>query len=623
MNLQHLFSIFLTQGLLFTIFLYIEFTTSRASVPMHLVSLSILLTCLTSLIKIYQDRAHSLKKTKFFFALVFSAFNFLLLIFYTLTIYGYFHWSAAFTVELLVAYFPQLPKILEAADISIFYACLFFFLMFFSLFLMYWYASQFIVLSETLNSQRKSIKLQFRSLEIALQPISWLQIMMFICLCGYALTYKAWLPREPFAIAITNNWRLSSLAPSELFISTAPSELLNMFASNEIFLTELELRKSAINLKGSDSTIQPRPLVLITIDALRSDQMGVYGGSLDNTPFLSSLLEKQQLQKIEVAHSICTLSFCGLLGILRSNDWSGLKKTSPTINEALNHFGYQSIFLLGGDHTNFGHLKTFYGKNIAFFQDGSADSGKDLNDDLAVIKAVRDMRPTDPQATFLFIHLMSVHEAGLRHENFKKWQPSTVPLLAEPTSSKDYELAYKNNYHNGILQADASIRRVFELLANKGMLQRALIIITADHGEYLGEFNRFHHGHTPYEPVSRIPLLIYDPLNPKYPDRPLSSQIDIAPTFLQSIGGRIPSSWQGVPLQVTTARSSISIASGDTSGTVAIIEGTRYKYLRERNNNVEQLFDLDSAEGETKNLAKAQKNQPLLAKMRNLHQALE
>jgi arylsulfatase A-like enzyme len=233
------------------------------------------------------------------------------------------------------------------------------------------------------------------------------------------------------------------------------------------------------------------------------------------------------------------------------------------------------------------------------------------------------MQPTDPQATFLFIHLMSVHESGLRHENFKKWQPSTVPLLAEFTSSKAYEIAYKNNYHNGILQADASIRRIFELLASKGMLERALIIITADHGEYLGEFNRFHHGHTPYEPVSRIPLLIYDPLNPKYPDRALSSQIDIAPTFLQSIGARIPANWQGVPLQVTTARSSISIASGDTSGVVAIIEGTRYKYIRERNNNIEQLFDLDSPEGEAQNLAKASKTQPLLSKMRSLHKALE
>ncbi len=623
MHLKYLFSIFLTQGLVFTIFLYIEFTTSRASVPMHLVSLSVLLTCLISLIKLYQDKAHSLTKTKFFFAFVFSAFNFLLLIFYALTIYGYVHWSAAFTVELLIAYFPQLHNILAAAEISIFYACLFFFLLFFSLFLMYYYASQFIVLNETLNNQRKSIKLKFRSSEIALQPLSWLQITMFICLCGYALTYKAWLPREPFAIAVTNNWRLSSLAPSELFISAAPSELLNFFASNEIFLTELELRKSATNLKASSSTIQPRPLVLITIDALRSDQMGVYGGSLDNTPFLSSLLEKQQLQKIEVAHSICTLSFCGLLGILRSNDWSGLKKPSPTINEALSHFGYQSIFLLGGDHTNFGQLKTFYGKNIAFFQDGSADSGKDLNDDFAVLKAVKDMRPTAPQATFLFIHLMSVHEAGLRHENFKKWQPSTVPLLEKLTSSKTYELAYKNNYHNGILQADASIRSIFEQLENQGMLERALIIITADHGEYLGEFNRFHHGHIPYEPVSRIPLLVYDPLNPKYPDRPLSSQIDIAPTFLQSIGARIPSSWQGVPLQVTTPRSSISIASGDTSGVIAIIEGTRYKYLRGRNNNVEQLFDLDSAEGEAQNLAKVPMAQALLSKMRGLHQALE
>jgi arylsulfatase A-like enzyme len=155
------------------------------------------------------------------------------------------------------------------------------------------------------------------------------------------------------------------------------------------------------------------------------------------------------------------------------------------------------------------------------------------------------------------------------------------------------------------------------------MLDNALVIISADHGEYLGEFNRFHHGQEPYEPVSRIPLLVYDPLNPKYPDRQLSSQVDIAPTFLYAIGARIPSNWQGIPLQIKTPRSSVSIASGDTSGMVALIDGMKYKYLRKRGDNSEWLFDLDSPEAETRNIAKLNEKQEILFKMRTINNAAE
>ena len=227
----------------------------------------------------------------------------------------------------------------------------------------------------------------------------------------------------------------------------------------------------------------------------------------------------------------------------------------------------------------------------------------------------------------MFIHLMSVHEAGLRHEEFRKWQPSVVPiasaLLAESTPTNEYGVAYRNNYNNGILQADAMVRKIFKELKNQGILDKALVIISADHGEYLGEFNRFHHGQEPYEPVSRIPLLVYDPLNPKYPDRKLTSQVDIAPTFLHAIGANIPAGWQGVPLQVKTARSSVSIASGDISGTVALIEGKRYKFLKKRDGDAEWLYDLNSPEAEIHNIANRIDQKENLLKIRTLNNASE
>lgn len=77
---------------------------------------------------------------------------------------------------------------------------------------------------------------------------------------------------------------------------------------------------------------------------------------------------------------------------------------------------------------------------------------------------------------------MSAHIIGLRDPRFKKWLPDKewdIPKLFYS------QRAYQNNYHNGVLQADNTIRQIFEILDREGMLRRALIVITADHGEFL------------------------------------------------------------------------------------------------------------------------------------------
>lgn len=576
---------------------------------MHLVSLGIILAILISIFEICTSGINTFKKKKVIFAFLFGAFNFFLLIFYSLTIYGYFHWSAAFTLDLFNAYVTQLPKLLSIAGVSFLYASTLLLMFYISIFLLYIHISKFILINNNNIEKTNVINFKFLGIEFSLTSIACVRLMAISCIALYALTYKLWLPRDPFAIAMTNNWSLSNLAPRELF------------------LPEFDFHKSEVQSYVKASGLKPRPLILITIDALRSDQLNVYGSTADNTPFLSSLFKKHQLQKYDVAHSICTLSFCGLLGILRSNYWSGLKKPSPTISDALKANNYQTIFLLGGDHTNFAGIRKFYGNNIDFYKDGSMDFASYPNDDFEVLKWVRDIDLKNSQSSFMFIHLMSVHEAGLRHEQFKKWQPSIVPLvsslLMSSTPDKEYGVVYRNNYNNGILQADAMVRKIFEELKNKGILDNALVIISADHGEYLGEFNRFHHEQEPYEPVSRIPLLVYDPLNPHYPDRKLASQVDIGPTLLYAIGANIPLSWQGIPLQTKISRTSVSIESGEVSGTVALINGKKYKFLKKRDDRTEWLFDLNTPEAETRNIANLSEHKNTLLKIRALNDVSE
>ena len=603
MSLRYIFAIFFLQGLALTTFIYFKFGSSRAMPIMHLISMGFILVALLSVFQISTFRIKKSKAKKFIFALFFGLFNFLLFIFYCISIYGYFHWSSQFTIELFNAYVTQFHTLLSIIGLPISVVIAAALIFFFCFFALYFYLSKHVLILNKNPKTIKPIKVKLFALEISFMPMAWARILALICLCLYIATHKLWISRDLFHIAVNNDWSLSNLAPSELFLN----------------------RHEPYKTIFKESEPKYRPIVLITVDALRVDQMGVYGSGVDNTPFLSSLLRNQKLQKFDGAYSVCTVSFCGLLGILRSNDWSGLRKTSPSIADVLKVYGYQTIFLLGGDHTNFGSLKKFYGDNIYFYRDGSTDSKKYPNDDFDVIRWVKEVNLRDAQSSFLYIHLMSVHEAGLHHDDFKKWQPSSVSLATSALSgikvSKEYELAYKNNYNNGILQADYAISEIFNELKKKGVLDNALVIISADHGEYLGEFNRFGHGREPYEPVSRIPLLVYDPLNPRYPDRSLVSQVDIVPTFLYAIGVKRPPDWQGIPLQVKSERVSVSIASKEVSGIVALSGGKKIKYLVKREDGSEQLYILESTESESLNVASLPQNRETLKKLRIINKA--
>jgi arylsulfatase A-like enzyme len=93
---------------------------------------------------------------------------------------------------------------------------------------------------------------------------------------------------------------------------------------------------------------------------------------------------------------------------------------------------------------------------------------------------------------------------------------------------------------------------VLETLGKKGYLDNALVVITADHGEALGERGLYAHANGVDQEVLRIPLLW---LAFGYPGSTVSngrrvvSQVDIAPTILADLGMPLPRTWSGRPLQ--------------------------------------------------------------------------
>jgi arylsulfatase A-like enzyme len=84
---------------------------------------------------------------------------------------------------------------------------------------------------------------------------------------------------------------------------------------------------------------------------------------------------------------------------------------------------------------------------------------------------------------------------------------------------------------------DAQIGRLFDELANRGLLENTLVVITSDHGEELGEHGLFGHGRSLYGQEAHVPLVLLQPGGPR--GRVVSDPVslrDLPATLLDLLG---------------------------------------------------------------------------------------
>jgi len=151
-----------------------------------------------------------------------------------------------------------------------------------------------------------------------------------------------------------------------------------------------------------------------------------------------------------------------------------------------------------------------------------------MDDDRLVLEGLERVPVASPaQPAFFYIHLMSTHYLGVQFPGSHVFAPrddSAAPAL-EPYETLVRRLDTPDRYDDKVLQADGMIRTLFEALAAKHYLDDAMVVITGDHGEGLGE-RHFAHGWNLYDEDIRIPMLFYDTQPVRYPDLSFATQID-------------------------------------------------------------------------------------------------
>ncbi len=341
-------------------------------------------------------------------------------------------------------------------------------------------------------------------------------------------------------------------------------------------------------------------LVLIVVDALRPDHMGVYGYSRDTTPNLSRLDRAGLVRKTRGMHAVCSESACGMIGLMSSKFVHQFHNRPFTLQEVLSRHGYREHLVLSGDHSSFYGLRHAYGKADSYFD--SSLQGGHRNDDRMVVERIAGFREWDGVPFMLQVHLMSAHVLGKRDAATDMFLPAGSYLRWK---GRDGDLAGINYYDNGVLKADAIIGELLEILSRKGYLRNAIVAVTADHGESLGEHGLYVHGNSVREQTLRIPFLLIS-----YGHRPgapidgtaFASQVDIAPTILAELGITPPGTWSGVALQAPFKRAFTYFQERMETGLIDHRDPRNiWKYWTNSVTNEQYAFDLNVDPGEQAN----------------------
>jgi choline-sulfatase len=98
-------------------------------------------------------------------------------------------------------------------------------------------------------------------------------------------------------------------------------------------------------------------------------------------------------------------------------------------------------------------------------------------------------------------------------------------------------------YDEYILYLDREFKRLFDHLDSTGVLSNTWVVFTSDHGELFERGIRGHISPLLYQPVVRVPLLIFEPGRTSRLDvHAPTSAIDILPTLLH-VSGQLPADW--------------------------------------------------------------------------------
>ncbi len=162
-------------------------------------------------------------------------------------------------------------------------------------------------------------------------------------------------------------------------------------------------------------------------------------------------------------------------------------------------------------------------------------------------------------------------------------------------------------YYGAITHIDHHVGRVLDCLQDKGLLENTVIVVVADHADYLGQFGLYlKHPNIPYDALAKVPFIVAAPgMAQGETSDALVSLVDIYPTLTELAEQTSEPSVEGISIKPLLQTPSLSVRNCVTveSGRVNAVRTQRHKYLRSRDADIEELYDIEEDPFELCNIA--------------------
>jgi arylsulfatase A-like enzyme/Flp pilus assembly protein TadD len=278
-------------------------------------------------------------------------------------------------------------------------------------------------------------------------------------------------------------------------------------------------------------------LLLVTIDTLRPDRLSCYSPKFVRTPAIDAVAAKGVLFERAFAHTPSTLPSHAdiLLGLtpfthgVHENSKAVVPAGFLSLAEHLKRKGFATGAFVGAFP-----LDLRFGLNRGFdvYDDAFPKSDRVKSPERKAEQVVAPaMAWLDKQAGawFCWVHL---------------WDPHAPYAPPEPYLSR-----FKTDPYSGeAAYVDATLDKLFAFLKTKGWAETTFVVLTADHGEALGQHGELTHSYFAYNSTLHVPLVVAGPGVVAARTAAYVSHIDIFPTVCELLEVAKPPSLSGQSL---------------------------------------------------------------------------
>jgi arylsulfatase A-like enzyme len=321
-------------------------------------------------------------------------------------------------------------------------------------------------------------------------------------------------------------------------------------------------------------------VLLITIDTCRADKMSSYGFGKDTTPHIDRLSERGFVFDFAFSSSNWTKP---ATASLLTSVYSGTHQTNTLVQrlpeslvslpERFKKAGYhtailsananlspdfgfdqgvdyffeaskKSMILFSVLYMRIAEFSPYLGKKLQRFKRRERISGETTEEEAIYTRFMAWLDGIGRGRFFANLHFNTPHadyDPPPEYDVFT--EDKTVQVLkSEPAKSALFTDAQLKRllalYYGEIYYVDSVIGKIIERMEEDRLMEKTVIVITADHGEEFYDHRGWGHSHSMYNELLHIPMIFYVPGHPNAPARiphPVSI-VDIGPTLMSLAG---------------------------------------------------------------------------------------